>query len=133
MSFVPIKGNQILLFAHYFGRKIPTRRYLHLSIHEIRTDHRVGPTLWSFKGSVDGHFNLLDLKLIKSSENALGITFWVQFNDHLKLFDISTTETGASNHFPLVESGRIDFDLKFKLAGRPLDNSGLSNIFMQSC
>ena len=107
--------------------------YLHLSIHEIRSDHRVGPALWSFNGSVDGHFNIVDLELIKSSEYALGITFWVRFDDHWKLFDISTTETGASNNFPLIESGRIDFDLKFKLK-RPFDGSpGLSNIFMQSC
>ena len=111
MSFVPIKGNRILLFAKYSARDWRTHEYcLHLSIHEIRSDHRVGPALWSFNGGADGHFNIRDLELIKSTENALGITFGVRFDDHWKLFDISTTD--ASDNFPLIESGRIDFDIK---------------------
>ena len=135
MTFVPIKSNQILLFAKYSaGARSAPEYYLHLSIHEIRTDHRVGPTLWSFNGSVDGHFNILDLELIKSTENALGITFWVQFHDHWKLFDISTTETDVSNNLPLIESGRIDFDFKFKSKSLRFNESpGLSKNFMQSC
>ena len=82
----------------------------YLSIYEIRSDNRVGRGLWSFNGSVDGHFDNDDSELIKSTENALGITFGVRFDDHFKLFDISTTDT--SDKFPLIESGKIDFDLK---------------------
>ena len=55
---------------------------------------------------------------IKSTENILGITFWARFDDHWKLFDISTTETDTSNNFPLIESGKIGFDHKFKLSSK---------------
>jgi len=132
ISFVPIKGNQILLFAKYFG-KTTFAPYLHLSIHEIRSDIRVGPTLWSFNGSVDGRFNILHLGLIKSTENALGITFGVRFDDHWKLFSISTTDTDASDNFPLIASGKIDFDIKLKLEWMRENCPGLSEIHMQSC
>ncbi|EDR00612.1 uncharacterized protein LACBIDRAFT_295707 [Laccaria bicolor S238N-H82] len=128
MSFVPIKGNRILLLAKYWDwpdldSKGIKSSYLHLSIHEIRSDLRVGSALWSYNGSVDGHFNIDDLELIKSTENALGITFWVRFDDHFKLFDISTIETDTSNNLPLIESGRIDFDLKLK--SKPEDDENL--------
>ena len=75
------------------------------------------------------------MELIKSTENALGIAFWARFDDHWKLFDISTAETDASNDFPLIESGRIDFDLKFKLNLKLHSNlsPSSSKIFMQSC
>ena len=130
MLFVPIKFNRILLFAKYIGR-ILDESYLHLSIHEIRPDHRVGPALWFFNGSVDDHFNNFNLELIKSTKSALGITFRARFDDHWKLFDISTTEIDASNSLPLVESGRIDFDLKFKLKSFPFNKGpGLSKIFV---
>jgi len=78
--------------------------------------------VWSFNGSADGHIDTNDLVLIKSTENALGITVGARFDNHWKLFDISTTKT---NNFPLSESGRIDFDLKLQL--NPL---GLSKIFI---
>ncbi|KIJ90595.1 hypothetical protein K443DRAFT_686667 [Laccaria amethystina LaAM-08-1] len=112
ISFIPIKGNRILLFAKYVKNNPKT--YLHLSIHEIRSDNRVGPTLWSFDGDVHSRFDLYNFVPIKSTENALGITFGEQFNDHWKMFDICTTDTDASDNFPLIESGRIDFGLKFK-------------------
>ena len=146
MSFVPIKDNRILLFAEYTAEdwelRIAPEHHLHLSIHEIRSDHRVGPALWSFNyGGTDGYFDNRQLELIKSTENAVGITFWARFNDHWKVFDISTTETDASNNFPLIESGRIDFDLKIERRGIEIglmfhlynENSSLSKIFMQSC
>ena len=131
MSFVPIKGNRILLFAKYSAGAWVAPEYLHLSIHEICSDHRVGPALWSFNGSIDGH--LLNLELIKSTGNALGIAFWARFDDHWKLFDISTTETNTSNNFPLIESGRIDFDLKFKSKSARGKNLCLPKNFMHSC
>ena len=84
--------------------------YLHLSIHEICADHRVGPALWSFNGGVASHFYFGDLVPINYTENALGITFGLRFDDHWKLFNISTTD--ASDNFPIIESGRIDFDLR---------------------
>ena len=139
MLFVPIKDNRILLLAKYFaedrGRPIAPGHCLHLSIHEIRSDHRVGPALWSFNNvGADSRFNYRQLELIKSTENAVGITFWARYDDHWKVFDISTTETDASNNFPLIESGRIDFDLKIDLKFHFFnENSGLSRFFMQSC
>jgi hypothetical protein len=129
--FVPIKGNQMLLFAEYF-EKINSESYLHLSIHEIRSNNRVSPALWSFNGSVDDHFDIDNLKPLKSTENALGITFGARFDNHWKLFDISTTDTDALDKFPLIESGRIDFDLKLNSRWEH-DSFGLSNIFRQSC
>ena len=128
ISFVPIKGNRILLFTNYLE---PTG-YLHLSIHEIRSDHRVGPALWSFNDRVDnhfenvGHFEDYRLELTKLTKNTLRITVVAYFDDHWKLFDISTTEADALDNFPLIESGRIDFD-------RMLDfhwtSAGLSEFF----
>ena len=103
--------------------------YLHLSIHEICSDHRVGPALWSFNGGVASHFDIDDLVPINYTENALGITFGVRFHNHWKLFDISTTD--ASDDFPLIEFGRIDFDIKYSEWERR-SRLGLSEIFMQS-
>ena len=117
-SFIPIKANRILLFAKYFiEQRWPalTDSYLHLSIYEIRSaDNRVGSALWSFDSSNDSHFHLSDLMLIKSTENTLGITVAARCGNHWKLFDISTTETDASNNSPLIESGRIDFNLRIE-------------------
>ena len=107
--------------------------YLYLSIHEIRSDYRVGLALWSFNGGTYGHFHINDLELIKSTQNALGITFRAQFTDHWKLFDISTTDTIASDNFPLFESGRIEHDRKLKKQSWSGENSrGLSENFSQS-
>ena len=129
--FVPIKGNRILLFTEYWKS---SAFYLLLSIHEISSNNRVGPTLWSFDGSLDGRAIMNDLVRIKSSENALGISFAAKCHDHWKLFDISTTSTNASDNFPLIESGRIDHDLKPKQR-ELVDNNdlGLSENFMQPC
>ena len=107
--------------------------YLYLSIHEIRSDYRIGLALWSFNGSDYGHFHINDLELIKSTQNALGITFGVRFIHHWKLFDISATDTVASDNFPLFESGRIDHDLKLKKSWLGENSLGLSEIFIQSC
>jgi hypothetical protein len=126
----------MLLFAKYSGNtNFDSESYLHLSIHEIHPDNRVGLILWSFNSSVDGHFDIDDLVPMKSTENALGITFGVQFISHWKLFDISTTETEASDDFPLIESGRIDYDpnpLKSK-DSVPHNSLGLSQTLLQSC
>ena len=100
----------MLLFAEYLKTMIKT--YPHLSIHEIRSDNRVGPVVWSFYGSIDGYFNILGWELIKSTDNALGITVGMRFKDHWKLFDISSADTDSSDKIPLIESRRIDFDLK---------------------
>ena len=129
-SFVPIKGNQILLFAKYKEFRNPcSDHFLHLSIHEIRSDNRVGPALWSFNSSVNCDFNTFDFELIESTENPL---FGVQFCDHWELFDISTTETNASDNFPLIECGSINFDAKIKgLKWMGEKNLGLCKIFMQ--
>ena len=126
ISFVPIKGNRILLFAKYLGNE----SYLHLSIHGIRSDNRVGPILWSFNGSVDSHFDIHDLVPIKATDNALGVAFGVQFDDHWKLFDISTIDTNTVDNFPLIEFGRIDFGLKLVSKWDPKISLGL---FELSC
>ena len=128
-SFIPIKGNRILLFAEYF-ETVPYKSYLHLSIHEIRSDHRVGPALWSFNGGVASHLDIDDLVPISYTENGMGITFGMQFDDHWKLFDISTTDT--TDNFPLIESGRIDFDKKLYSKSQRRSSRGLSEISMQS-
>ena len=75
-----------------------------------------------------------DLVPIKSTNNAFGTIFGAECHDHWKLFDISTTGTNASDNFPLIESGRIDHDLKPK-ERELVDNNdlGLSEIFMQPC
>ena len=104
--------------------------YLYLSIHEIRSDHRVGPALWSFNSGVALHFDIDDLVPINYTENALGITFGLRFDDHWKLFDISTTD--ASDNFPLIESGRIDFDIKLYPGWERKSSLGLFETFMQS-
>ena len=124
-SFIPIKGNRILLFAQYRGKTLG-ESYLYLSIHEIRSDHRVGPALWSFNSGAAHHFDIDDLVPISYTENAMGITFGVQFTDHWKLFDISTTDT--PDNFPLIESGRIDFDIKRYSLWVLLNSLGLSEI-----
>ena len=131
ISFVLIKDNRVLLFAKYFG-KTTSGSFLHLSIYEIRADNRVGPVMWCFNGDVGGRFNIFDLGLIKSTENALGITFGARFNSHWKLFNISTTETDASDNFPLIESGKIYFDIKLKSKAVHDKSLGLSKFFMQS-
>ena len=110
-----------------YVERMTDESYLHLSIHKIRSDHRVGPALWSFNGWVPCHFNLVP---INYTENAMGITFLVPFDDHWKLFDISTTH--ASDNFPLIESGRIDFDKKLYSKWERKSRLGLSKIFMQS-
>ena len=48
--------------------------------------------------------------------------------DHWRLFDISTTDTDSSGNIPLMESGRIDFNLKLGW-----DSIGLSENFIQLC
>ena len=121
----------MLLFAEYFKTFIEP--YLRLSIHEMRSDNRVGPVLWSFYGSIDGYYNTLGWELIKSTKNVLGITVGMRFKDHWKLFDISTADTDSSDNFPLIESGRIDFDLKLNSKWVRKSSPGLSKIFMQSC
>ena len=67
---------------------------------------------------------------ISYTENALGITFGVQSDDHWKLFDIATTDT--PDNFPLIESGRIDFDMKLCSEWDCKSSLGLSELFMQS-
>ncbi|EDR00659.1 uncharacterized protein LACBIDRAFT_333990 [Laccaria bicolor S238N-H82] len=111
-SLVPIKGNQIVLFANYtkIGTESIMDSFLRLSNYEIRSDNRIGPALWSSNGD----WNNFDQCEAISTENPLAITFWARFGKHWKLFDISTTETDASDNFPLIESGRIDFDLQIK-------------------
>ena len=106
-----------------------SKSYLHLSIHEIRSDRRVGPALWSFNGGLARHFDGI-LVPMSYTENALGITFGVRFDDHWKLIDISTTDT--PDNFPLIESGRIDCDIKLDSEWDCRNSLGLSEIFMQS-
>ena len=127
ISFVPIKGNRILLFAKYIAGPTLPAEYIHLSIHEIRSDHRVGPALWSFDGMV-GYLGISPLEPMKSTENALGINFWMRDGHHWRLFDISTTDTDASGDIPLIESGRIEFNLKLGW-----DSIGLFEIVIQLC
>ena len=54
---------------------------------------------------------------MKSTTNILGITFGMNSESHMKLFDISTD--AKEDGYPLVESGRLNY-------GRQLDHPGLS-------
>ena len=133
-SFVPIKGNQILLFAKYVNfREENWDHFLHLSIHKIRSDNRVDPALWSFGSSVDRDFDIFGLELTGFTENPLAITFWARFGYYWTLFETSTTKIDASDTFPLIESGRIDFDSKIRELKLVDENIrlGLSEIIMQ--
>ena len=96
--FILIKGNRILLLAKFLGKKDTV---LHLSIHEICSDHHVGHALWSSSSSFDHDLDIDDLELIKSTKNALGITVGMKFRDHLKLFKIPTD---TSDNLPLIIS-----------------------------
>ncbi|EDR00719.1 uncharacterized protein LACBIDRAFT_333976 [Laccaria bicolor S238N-H82] len=84
---------------------------------------RVGPAVWSFNSTCPGDIYHFDLEVINFTENPLAITFWARFSDEWKLFDVSTTETDASDKFPLIEPGRIDFDLKVEWLKWARENS----------
>ena len=104
----------------------------HLLIYQIRPDNRVqAPALWSFESSVGG-FNNSKLKLMNFTENPLAFTSWAPFGYDWKLVDLPTTETDASDNFPPMQCGRIDFDVKIKgLEGVRKNSLGLSEIYMQ--
>ena len=88
-----------------------TRNYytLHLSIHKIRA-HRVGRALWTYHDY--GYSNIFQLEPMKSTTNPLGITFGVDSTSYMELFDIST-DVGKDS-YPLVESGRLNYNRKLK-------------------
>ena len=77
--------------------------YLHLSIYEIRSC-RVGPAVWCYHGHGDSNISLL--RPMKSTTNALGITFGVHSSTHTQLFDVFT---GTEKDYPLTEAGRLNY------------------------
>jgi len=119
-ELIPINCNKILLIGRSFeGRNYdddgaPYRHFLHLSIHEIHA-YRVGPALWTYHDYV--YSNIFLLQPMKSTTNTLGITFGVDSERHMKLFDISTD--AKKDSFPFVKSGRLYY-------GRRLDHPRLS-------
>ena len=52
----------------------------------------------------------------------------MQFDDHWKLSDISTIDNDTSYNFPLIESGRIDFNLKLNSKPQRGSSVGLSQV-----
>jgi hypothetical protein len=86
--------------------------YLRLSIHGIHS-YRVGPALWTYDHY--GHSNIFELQPMKSTTNALGITFGVHSESHMELFDISTDAKKGS--YPLVEAGKLNYGRKLNKRG----------------
>ena len=114
---IPINRNRILLIGKTFEESYyddTTWHFLHLSIHEIHS-YRVGPALWTYHHY--GHSNIFQLQPIKSTTNALGITFGVHSKSRMELFDVSTD--GKKDSYPLVEAGQLNY-------GRQLNGAGLS-------
>jgi len=111
-GLIPINRNRILLIGKSSSLRHETCDYLHLSIHEIHS-YRVGPALWTYHNY--GHSNIFQLQPMKSTTNALGITFGIDFKDHMELFDVSTD--AKENSYPLVEAGKLNYSRHLNDAG----------------
>ena len=114
---IPINRNRILIFGQsredsYYTDE--TWHYLHLSIHEMHS-YRVGPALWTYHHY--GRSDIFQLQPMKSTTNALGITFGVDSRSRMELFDISSDAKERS--YPLVEAGQLNY-------GRQLNGKGPS-------
>jgi hypothetical protein len=106
-SLIPINRNQILLIGKTDEKSYDsdeTWHFLHLSIHEIHS-YRVGPALWTYHSY--GYPNIFELQAMKSTTNALGITFGVDSKSHMELFDVSTD--AKEDSYPLVEAGQLNY------------------------
>ena len=113
---IPINRNQILLVGISYEKGsyvVKTWHYLHLSIHEIHS-YRVGPALWTYHNY--GYSNIFELQPMKSTTNALGITFGVDSKSYMKLFNIST-DTKEDCHYPLVEAGQMNYSRQLNGSG----------------
>jgi hypothetical protein len=115
-TLIPIHRNRILLIGQcheesYYDDQ--TWDYLHLSIHEIHSYH-VGPALWTYHSY--GYLNIFQLRPMKTTTNALGITFGVHSQSCMELFDISTD---AKDSYPLVKAGQLNY-------GREINGTGPS-------
>ena len=112
---IPINRNQILLIGKSFEKSYytdETEHYLHLSIHEIHSYH-VGPALWTYHDY--GHSNIFQLQAMKSTTNALGITFGVDSKTRMELFDVSSD--AKKDRYPLVEAGQLNYSRQLNGAG----------------
>lgn len=106
-TLFPINRNQILLIGMTFEESYytdETWHYLHLSIHEIHS-YRVGPALWTYHDY--GHSDIFALQPMKSTTNALGITFGLDFTSCMELFDVSTD--AKEDRYPLVKAGQLKY------------------------
>ena len=103
IELIPINCNKILLIVH--GFEVRQNCYtLRLSIHEIRA-YRVGPILWTkFQGYGS---NAFQMQPMKSTTNTLGITFGLNSESHMELFDVSTDTTKDGPLF--VKSGQLNY------------------------
>ena len=111
---IPINHNRILLIGKTFEESYyddTTWHYLHLSIHEIHS-YRVGPALWTYHNH--GRSNIFQLQPMKSTTNALGITFGVHRTSRMELFDVSTD---GKDSYPLVEAGQLNYSRKLNDTG----------------
>ena len=114
-TLIPINHNRILLIGKSFEKSYyddTTRHYLHLSIHEIHS-YRIGPALWTYHKY--GHPNIFQLQSMKSTTNALGITFRVDSETHMELFDISTD--AQEDSYPLVNVGQLNYSQQLNGTG----------------
>ena len=106
---IPINRNRILLIGQCLEESYhddTTWHFLHLSIHEIHS-YRIGPALWTYHGY--GHSNIFKLRPMKSTTNALGITFGVHSKSRMELFDVSTNAKEDTYGYPLVEAGQLNY------------------------
>jgi hypothetical protein len=114
-TLIPINHNQILLIGKCHEESYYDDDYwdyLHLSIHEIHS-YRVGPALWTYDHY--GHSNIFQLQPMKSTTNALGITFGVHSESRMELFDISTE--AKKGCYPLIEAGQLNYSRKLNNGG----------------
>jgi len=115
-TLIPINHNRILLIGKTHEESYytdETWHYLHLSIHEIHSSYRVGPALWTYDDY--GHSNIFQLQPMKSTTNALGITFGIDSEDRMELFDVSTD--AKEDSYPLVEAGKLNYSRHLNDAG----------------
>ena len=114
---IPINRSRILLIGQCLEESYhddTTWHFLHLSIHEIRVhSFRIGPALWTYHDY--GHSNIFQLQPMKSTTNALGITFGVYSKSRMEQIDVSTD--AKEDDYPLVDAGQLNYSRQLNGAG----------------
>ena len=114
IELIPINCNKILFIGMNTDNYVYT---LHLLIHKIRA-YCIGPALWMYHHAYDS-LSIFQFQPMKSTTNTLGITFRVDSESHMELFDVSTDTKEDGNPSVFVKSGQLNY-------GRQLNRPGLS-------